>query len=104
MRSIVITGIGGLIGSNLAHFVKKMYPACKIIGIDDFSGGYKENVNPNVLLYNFDLGKESADFIFENHQPDIVYHFAAYAAEALSPFIRQYNYVNNLLATAGIDE
>ena len=101
-RKILITGVGGLLGSRLADWILATQPNTQVIGIDDFSGGYKENVNPNVLLYNFDLGKESADFIFENHQPDIVYHFAAYAAEALSPFIRQYNYVNNLLATAGI--
>jgi len=102
MRTILITGVAGLLGSRLADWIIETQPNTKVIGIDDFSGGYQENVNPNVILYNFDLGKESADFIFEHHQPEIVYHFAAYAAEALSPFIRQYNYTNNLVATAGI--
>ena len=37
--------------------------------------------------------------VFKAHSPEVVYHFAAYAAEALSPFIRTYNYSNNLLAT-----
>ena len=40
--------------------------------------------------------------IFEAHKIDYVYHFAAYAAEGLSPFIRGYNYDNNLKATARI--
>jgi UDP-glucose 4-epimerase len=40
--------------------------------------------------------------IFEFHQIDYVFHFAAYAAEGLSPFIRCYNYDNNLKATAKI--
>jgi nucleoside-diphosphate-sugar epimerase len=31
-----------------------------------------------------------------------VFHLAAYAAEGLSPFIRNYNYQNNLVATANI--
>jgi UDP-glucose 4-epimerase len=31
-----------------------------------------------------------------------VYHLAAYAAEGLSPFIRKYNYENNLVATANV--
>jgi UDP-glucose 4-epimerase len=31
-----------------------------------------------------------------------VYHLAAYAAEGLSPFIRSYNYQNNLVATSRI--
>jgi UDP-glucose 4-epimerase len=40
--------------------------------------------------------------IFTIHRIDIVYHFAAYAAEGLSPFIRKFNYENNLKATANI--
>ena len=39
---------------------------------------------------------------FEVHNFDYVFHFAAYAAEGLSPFIRQYNYENNLVATARV--
>jgi UDP-glucose 4-epimerase len=101
-RKILITGVGGLLGSRLADWILATQPNTEVIGIDDFSGGYIDNVNPNVKLYTLDLGKESAESVFVQHQPDIVYHFAAYAAEALSPFIRQYNYVNNLLATAGI--
>jgi UDP-glucose 4-epimerase len=42
------------------------------------------------------------DECFEKHQFDFVYHFAAYAAEGLSPFIRTYNYQNNLVATSRI--
>jgi len=99
---ILITGVGGLLGSRLADWILATQPDTEVIGIDDFSGGYKDNVNPNVKLYTLDLGKETSDHVFDYHKPDIVYHFAAYAAEALSPFIRQYNYVNNLLATAGI--
>jgi len=33
---------------------------------------------------------------------EYVYHFAAYAAEGLSPFIRSFNYKNNLVATANV--
>ena len=32
----------------------------------------------------------------------MVYHFAAYAAEGLSPFIRKYNYENNLIASTNL--
>jgi UDP-glucose 4-epimerase len=47
-----------------------------------------------------DLVNDSIENIFENHNIDYVFHFAAYAAEGLSPFIRGYNYDNNLKATA----
>lgn len=102
MKKILITGVAGLLGSRMADWIIENHPEVTVIGIDDLSGGYMENVNPKVVFYNLDLGKQSAGFIFKEHQPDIVYHFAAYAAEALSPFIRQYNYTNNLVATAGI--
>jgi UDP-glucose 4-epimerase len=102
INKVLITGVGGLLGSRLADWILANKPGVEVIGIDDFSGGYRENVDPRVKLYVMDLGKQSAERIFDEHRPDLVYHFAAYAAEALSPFIRQYNYTNNLLATAGI--
>jgi UDP-glucose 4-epimerase len=104
MNKILITGVAGLIGSRFADWLIENKPGFEIIGIDDLSGGYKENINPKVIFYQFNLVKDSYKLlkIFENHKPDYVYHFAAYAAEGLSPFIRQYNYDNNLRATAGI--
>lgn len=101
-QTVLITGVAGLLGSRLADWIIENNPHVDVIGIDDLSGGYLENVNPKVKFYNINLGVSPADYIFELHKPDIVYHFAAYAAEALSPFIRQYNYINNLLNTAGI--
>jgi UDP-glucose 4-epimerase len=101
-QTVLITGIAGLIGSRMADWIIENQPNTKVIGIDDLSGGYIENINPKAIYYHMDLGKESPEIVFSHHKPDIVYHFAAYAAEALSPFIRQYNYVNNLVATAGI--
>jgi len=99
---VLITGIAGLLGSRLADWIVENHPNVQIIGIDDLSGGYQENINQNVIFYRLDLSKDSPDFVFKHHKPDVVYHFAAYAAEALSPFIRQYNYNNNLVATAGV--
>ena len=65
------------------------------------SGGYIENVNKNVIFIERDIKEDISD-IFEKYKPIYVYHFAAYAAEGLSPFIRQFNYQNNLVATANI--
>ena len=38
----------------------------------------------------------------KNISSDVLYHFAAYAAEGLSPFIRNYNYRNNLICSANL--
>jgi len=39
------------------------------------------------------------DGIFDRYQPDYVFHFAAYAAEGLSHFVRRFNYTNNVLGS-----
>lgn len=103
-KKVLITGVAGLLGSRLADWIIEHEPHTDIIGIDDLSGGYLENVDPKVNLYFFDIAREPTllEEVFAAHQPTVVYHFAAYAAEALSPFIRNYNYTNNLLATANI--
>jgi len=98
---ILITGNAGLLGSRLADWIienKKI----EVVGIDDLSGGYIENVNNKVKFFNKNLAEDDISEIFDKYRPDIVYHMAAYAAEGLSPFIRMFNYKNNLLATANI--
>jgi len=100
MKKILITGVAGLLGSRLANWIITNTNHT-VIGIDDLSGGYKENVHENVIFYKQDIS-DGVRSIFETHNPDYVYHMAAYAAEGLSPFIRKYNYKNNLLATAEI--
>lgn len=97
--NILITGVAGLLGSRLADWLTKNVE-CNIIGIDDLSGGYSDNVNGNVNFYKLDVSSsDRLSDVFEKHKPEYVFHFAAYAAEGLSPFIRQFNYENNLIAT-----
>ena len=100
--NILITGVGGLIGSRLAAHILENYPECKVVGIDNLSGGFKNNIPLDVVFYESDIAKETLTGIFEYHKIDYVYHFAAYAAEGLSPFIRKYNYENNVIATSNI--
>lgn len=103
MNNIIITGVAGLLGSRLSDYLIEKYPNITIIGIDDLSGGYIENINPKVKFYKLNLAEDNyLDNIFKQHKPDYVFHFAAYAAEGLSPFIRSFNYKNNLIATTKI--
>ena len=98
---VLITGVAGLLGSRLADWILENTNN-EVIGIDDMSGGYEDNVHEDVILYKEDLSTDDISEIFEHHKPDVVYHLAAYAAEGLSPFIRKFNYRNNLVSTASI--
>jgi UDP-glucose 4-epimerase len=99
---VLITGVAGLLGSRLADWLIENVDGVQVCGIDDLSGGYKENVNPKVHFWQMNLTEHPIENCFDYFKPDYVFHFAAYAAEGLSPFIREYNYVNNLQATAAI--
>jgi UDP-glucose 4-epimerase len=101
-ETILITGVAGLLGSRLADWIIENKPEYKVVGIDDLSGGYMENVHKDVHFWKMDLTDKNIENCFKIFNPKYVFHFAAYAAEGLSPFIRTYNYTNNLLATANI--
>jgi UDP-glucose 4-epimerase len=100
---ILITGVAGLLGSNFAQWILDNVEDINIIGIDDLSGGYRENVPDKVKFYQYNLLEyNNTEDIFKAYKFDYIFHFAAYAAEGLSPFIRKYNYNNNLLVTTNL--
>ena len=102
MAKILITGVAGLFGAHLSRcFISKGY---NVIGIDDLSGGYGEFVPKDIdNFYKFNLNDiNSLKSVFELEKPDYVYHLAAYAAEGLSPFVRNFNYTNNVLCSINI--
>ncbi len=101
-KTVLITGVAGLLGSRLADWIIENKPEYKVVGIDDLSGGYESDVHPKVDLWQVDLVKHPISVCFEKNKFDYVFHFAAYAAEGLSPFIRCFNYDNNLKVTARI--
>lgn len=102
---VLITGVAGLLGSRLADHIIENYPEVEVFGIDDLSGGYIENINKKVKFWKKNILSDDyfiEQALFAQDKFDFVFHFAAYAAEGLSPFIRCYNYENNLLTTAKI--
>jgi UDP-glucose 4-epimerase len=98
---VLVTGCGGLLGSNFCEYLLKNVPDICIVGVDNLSGGYIENIPEGVKFIKGDLtNKDDQQLIKVEFPVDYIFHFAAYAAEGLSPFIRQFNYTNNVLSTA----
>ncbi len=102
-RVALITGSNGLFGRSLSLYL--LNQGVKVIGIDDLSGSYSQDLirNSNFQFFKLDiLDSRKLEKLFKKYKPNIVYHFAAYAAEGLSPFIRKFNYENNVVASMSI--
>jgi len=100
-KTVLITGVAGLLGANFAKYL--LDKGYTVVGIDNLSGGFKSSVDDRVDFYEVDMIENAdVDAVFKHTSPDFVYHFAAYAAEGLSPYIRRFNYMNNVVASANI--
>jgi UDP-glucose 4-epimerase len=101
---VLVTGCAGLLGANFCEFLLENIENIEIIGVDDLSGGYIENVDKRVKFIKGNLTvKEDQTIIeqeFKNGYVDYIFAFAAIACEGLSPFIRQYTFMNNAVANA----
>jgi len=97
----LVTGAAGFIGSHVTDALIDM--GHHVVALDDFSGGFSDNVNPKAVSVNASVTDNVAiDRIFSEHQFDYVFHLAAYAAEGLSHFIKRFNYTNNLIGTVNL--
>ena len=91
----LVTGVAGFIGSHVAEHLMRNGHA--VVGLDDLSGGFIENVPEGVEFVEGSIcDRDLAEGLFERHKFDAVFHLAAYAAEGLSHFIKRFNYENNL--------
>jgi len=96
-----VTGAAGFIGSHVAKDCLDL--GLEVVALDDLSGGFMKNIPEGVRFVQGDL--KDASFVselIEKEEFDVIYHLAAYAAEGLSHFIRNYNYQNNLIATTNL--
>lgn len=74
-----------------------------VVGLDDLSGGFVENVPQGVeFVEGSVLDTALLASLFERYHFDYVYHLAAYAAEGLSHFIKRFNYTNNVIGSVNL--
>jgi len=104
---IVITGVAGFIGSNLA---KHFYNAGRVvIGIDDFSSGFEDNLawanncNKNRFqLYTVNICHQAIFDIFQCN--DIILHCAGLAPLPINQEQPYHSITNNVAGTANVLE
>jgi UDP-glucose 4-epimerase len=101
MSRVLVTGVAGFIGSHVAQHCRSL--GMDVVGVDDLSGGFRENIPPGVDFIAGDVcDRALVRRVFATGHFDYVYHLAAYAAEGLSHFIRHYNYTNNLIGSINL--
>jgi UDP-glucose 4-epimerase len=97
----LVTGGAGFIGSHVADAL--LSSGHTVTVLDDLSGGFEAHVPAGADFVRGSVtDAPTVDALFRDARFDVVYHLAAYAAEGLSPFIRRFNYTNNLIGTATI--
>ena len=100
MRSLV-TGGAGFIGSHVARHCIAM--GHEVVILDDLSGGFEANLPAGAKFVKGSVVDSAlVKSLFAAHRFDYVYHLAAYAAEGLSHFIRNFNYTNNLIGSVNL--
>ncbi|HKI69395.1 MAG TPA: NAD-dependent epimerase/dehydratase family protein [Verrucomicrobiae bacterium] len=101
MPKSLVTGAAGFIGSHVCDELLKMKH--QVIALDDLSGGFPENVPARAKFVKGGVeNKALVARLFKQHKFDYVFHLAAYAAEGLSHFIKNFNYTNNLIGSINL--
>ncbi|TDI57386.1 MAG: NAD-dependent epimerase/dehydratase family protein [Acidobacteria bacterium] len=99
-KTSLVTGVAGFLGSHVARHL--IHGGHRVVGIDDLSGGFIENVPEGV---DFRPGSINDDTFVRgtfSEGIDYVFHLAAYAAEGLSHYIRVFNYTNNVIGSMNL--
>jgi UDP-glucose 4-epimerase len=80
LKTVLITGVAGFIGSNLAHnLLRRGY---RVVGVDNMSQGEKENLEPLIINDNFEMHYldilDQADMVRVASNCSAIVHLAAY--------------------------
>ena len=96
---VLVTGAAGFLGSHLAEKLSLLNH--EVIGMDNFKGGYEDNVPKNIIFHKFDCcDLKKMNEVMKN--VDVVYHCAATAHEGLSVFSPYEIGKNNFLASSSV--
>ena len=84
MRTYLVTGGAGFIGSNFLYHMLEAHPGCRMVCMDSltYAGNIETLVplkdNPDLVFVRADIrDKEQVSRVFEMYSPDVVVNFAA---------------------------
>lgn len=98
---VLVTGGAGFIGSHVVKHCQDMN--FKVVVLDDLSGGFEDHIPAGAEFVKGSITDVAlVEELFAKYKFAYVYHLAAYAAEGLSHFIRNFNYNNNLIGSINL--
>ncbi len=98
---VLVTGGAGFIGSHVVKHCQDMN--FKVVVLDDLSGGFEDHIPAGAEFVKGSITDVAlVESLFAKYKFTYVYHLAAYAAEGLSHFIRNFNYNNNLIGSINL--
>ncbi len=101
MTKVLVTGGAGFIGSHVSE--QLLLQGYDVVVLDDLSGGFVDNLVEGVQFIQGSITDQHLiQELFRKEKFDFIYHLAAYAAEGLSHFIKNFNYTNNLLGSVNL--
>lgn len=96
-KKLLVTGAAGFLGSHLVEAL--VADGYAVWGVDDLSGGYRENVPRECEFTQLDLRqKERVESYVRKTKPEIIFHLAADASEGRSQFTPLTSLQRNLVA------
>jgi UDP-glucose 4-epimerase len=100
MKSFLVTGASGYIGSHMCYELKQTYPDCRIIAIDKVRKNKLNHLYDKFILC--DMSKSIQPLITE--KVDCVFHFASYTVVSESQEKPYKYYQNNLMSSLNLIE
>ena len=98
-KKILVTGVAGFLGSHLAEKLSDLN--YEVIGVDNMTGGYKDNIPKKIKFFNFDCcDLQKMTEVMKG--VEVVYHCAATAHEGLSVFSPVEITKNNYMASVTV--
>ena len=95
MKTFLVTGASGYIGSHMCYELKQKYPDCHIIGLDKIQKFKLNHLYDE--FYCYDLSKFNYH-IMDKRKIDCIFHFAAYASVPEGEEKPWTYYRNNMMA------
>lgn len=105
IKTVLVTGPAGFIGSNFVRQFKEQFPKTVIIGIDNFVTGKIDQLDKSIIFYEGSVtDRKFLDAVFKKHKPEYVFHFAAMPRVSVSVAHPFETTENNILGTVAVLE